>query len=305
MVVPGSPGARRKASTLPNQGRSSGAILEEESKDQIYHSPLPEEKLQEKRPSDTSKGPFVRNYRGKNSSGSSGGGYRMSMTIRPQTVANLASKFDTIVKDQQPANKQTGSQGLKLRTYDITKIISELNKLNNGEDQFGVKSKPNTSKTEKHFPDEGCDGSSGGSGGAPAEDGCGGRNHRAGRDSGGAAGPASHAKTTASQEQAGTGHDAATTRLQDGGGASLPGHTSRVEAARPGGSNPGLAGKDCLRSGDAESRTAAPATSTTTIPSTASLSSLPPSSLAQGKAGRKGLAVSFSSPEQVHIFMSS
>ena len=41
--------------------------------------------------------PFVRNYRGKNSAGANNGGngaYRMSMTIRPQTVANLASKFD-------------------------------------------------------------------------------------------------------------------------------------------------------------------------------------------------------------------
>merc|ERR1719350_946273 len=50
-------------------------------------------------------GPFVRNYRGKNSGGANAAGiggngaYRMSMTIRPQTVANLASKFDTIVKD--------------------------------------------------------------------------------------------------------------------------------------------------------------------------------------------------------------
>ena len=305
MVIAESPGERRRAATLPNQGRTSGASLEEESKDKIYHPPLPEEKLPEKKPSDTSKGPFVRNYRGKSSTGSSSGGYRMSMTIRPQTVANLASKFDTIVKDQQPASKQTGRQGLKLRTYDITKIISELNKLNNGEDQSGVKSKPNTSKAGSHVPGERCDGSSGGSGGWPAE-GCGGRNHPAGRDSGGAAGPASHAKTTASQEQPGTGHDAAATRLQDGGGAS--GHTPGARAARPGGSSLGLAGKDCLRSRDAESRTAAPATSTTSpssTPSTTSPSSLPPSSLAQGKAGRKGLAVSFSSPEQVHIFMSS
>ena len=67
--------------------------------------------------------PFVRNYRGKTSGGANGG-YRMSMTLQPKTVANLASKFDTIVKEKQPAtSKKAGLQGLKLRTYDITKII--------------------------------------------------------------------------------------------------------------------------------------------------------------------------------------
>lgn len=57
----------------------------------------------------------------------------MSMAIRPQTVANLASKFDSIIKEKQPVSKSNGRQ-LKLRTYDISKIISELNRLNSGLD---------------------------------------------------------------------------------------------------------------------------------------------------------------------------
>ena len=78
---------------------------------------------------------FVRGYKGKNGKVvEPNGGYRMSMTIRPQTVANLASKFDTIIKDKAPLTK-TNSRQLKLRTYDITKIISELNKLNIEEDK--------------------------------------------------------------------------------------------------------------------------------------------------------------------------
>jgi len=78
---------------------------------------------------------FVRGYKGKNGKVvEPNGGYRMSMTIRPQTVANLASKFDTIMKDKAPLTKSNSRQ-LKLRTYDITKIISELNKLNNDEDK--------------------------------------------------------------------------------------------------------------------------------------------------------------------------
>jgi len=77
---------------------------------------------------------FVRGYKGKNGKVvEPNGGYRMSMTIRPQTVANLATKFDTILKDKAPLSKSNSRQ-LKLKTYDITKIISELNKLNNDED---------------------------------------------------------------------------------------------------------------------------------------------------------------------------
>ena len=68
---------------------------------------------------------FVRGYKGKNGKVvEPNGGYRMSMTIRPQTVANLASKFDTIMKDKAPLSKSNSRQ-LKLRTYDITKIIIE------------------------------------------------------------------------------------------------------------------------------------------------------------------------------------
>ena len=51
------------------------------------------------------------------------------MAIRPQTVANLASKFDSIVHEKVPL-KKSNSRQLKLRTYDITKIINELNKIN-------------------------------------------------------------------------------------------------------------------------------------------------------------------------------
>jgi len=78
---------------------------------------------------------FVRGYKGKNGKVvEPNGGYRMSMTIRPQTVANLASKFDTIMKDKAPLTKSNSRQ-LKLRTYDITKIITELNKLNKEDDK--------------------------------------------------------------------------------------------------------------------------------------------------------------------------
>ena len=60
----------------------------------------------------------------------------MSMAIRPQTVSNLASKFDSIINnDKTPVSKANNCQ-LKLRTYDISKIISELNKLNNNVDSI-------------------------------------------------------------------------------------------------------------------------------------------------------------------------
>ena len=64
------------------------------------------------------------------------------MAIRPQTVANLASKFDSIGHDKVPL-KKSNSRQLKLRTYDITKIINELNKINDEVD-----------KTEKLNPSE-------------------------------------------------------------------------------------------------------------------------------------------------------
>ena len=44
-------------------------------------------------------------------------------------MANLASKFDSIVNEKVPL-KKSNSRQLKLRTYDITKIINELNKIN-------------------------------------------------------------------------------------------------------------------------------------------------------------------------------
>ena len=64
------------------------------------------------------------------------------MAIRPQTVANLASKFDSIVQEKVPL-KKSNSRQLKLRTYDITKIINELNKINT-----------ETEKTEELEPEE-------------------------------------------------------------------------------------------------------------------------------------------------------
>ena len=81
---------------------------------------------------------FVRAYKDRNgcwvgAGGNTNPGMRMSMAIRPQTVANLASKFDSIIKEKQPVSKSNGRQ-LKLRTYDISKIISELNRLNSGLD---------------------------------------------------------------------------------------------------------------------------------------------------------------------------
>ena len=85
---------------------------------------------------------------------------------------------------------------MKLRSYDITKIISELNKLNNeggSVDQSRVKSKPKPSKNENHLP---CDGSSGGSISGTAGD------VRSGRNLCGLVGDSKsrHAKTTASQQ---------------------------------------------------------------------------------------------------------
>ena len=70
-------------------------------------------------------GPFVRSYKDKNGSFVASSGMRMSMAIRPQTVSNLASKFDSIINnDTTPVSKANNCQ-LKLRTYDISKIITE------------------------------------------------------------------------------------------------------------------------------------------------------------------------------------
>ena len=257
---------------------------------------------------EVSSSPFVRNYRGKNSAGANGA-YRMSMTIRPQTVANLASKFDTIVKDQQPASKNS-KQGLKLRSYDITKIISELNKLNNEGDQCCVKSKPKPGKNENHLP---CDGSSGGSSGTVGD------NRRNLCGLGGDSRAPSHAKTTASQPEAALrpnstalkktaeeSHNNRGRARQDAvgpvGSCRLPTTTSRggkiCENNPASGRNAdGSRGRLCTSVEET-----APILSPSSLPaSSLPASSLPASSLANRsrKESRKGLAVSFSPEQQV------
>ena len=68
------------------------------------------------------------------------------MAIRPQTVANLASKFDSIVNEKVPL-KKSNSRMLKLRTYDITKIINELNKINTDKtEELGQAEKTSSNK---------------------------------------------------------------------------------------------------------------------------------------------------------------
>ena len=67
------------------------------------------------------------------------------MAIRPQTVANLASKFDSIVNEKVPL-KKSNSRQLKLRTYDITKIINELNKINTDKTEEGQAEKTSSNK---------------------------------------------------------------------------------------------------------------------------------------------------------------
>ena len=246
---------------------------------------------------EVSSSPFVRNYRGKNSAGANGA-YRMSMTIRPQTVANLASKFDTIVKDQQPASKSS-KQGLKLRSYDITKIISELNKLNNEGDQSCVKSKPKPGKNENHLP---CDGSSGGSSGTVGD------NRRNLCGLGGDSGAPSHAKTTASQPEAALRPN--TTALKKTAEESHNNRgRARQDAVGPVGScrlptTTSRGGKIC-ENNPASGRNADHGRGRrTSVEETApvlSPSSLPASSLANRsrKESRKGLAVSFSPEQQV------
>ena len=259
-------------------------------------------------------GPFVRNYRGKNSGGANAAGvggngaYRMSMTIRPQTVANLASKFDTIVKDQQPASKNSRQGGLKLRSYDITKIISELNKLNNeggSADQSRVKSKPG--KNENHLP---CDGSSGGSSSGTVGD------VRERRNLCGLGGDSSrHAKTTASQPEAAAA--LRPTLVKKTAEESHNNRGARQDAVGPVGSCrlPGEAGAGICENNLAPSGrndrsrctsdegAAATISSPSSLPASSSTpSSLPASSLASSrgrKETRKGLAVSFSPEQQV------
>ena len=263
-------------------------------------------------------GPFVRNYRGKNSGGvnaagvGGNGAYRMSMTIRPQTVANLASKFDTIVKDQQPASKNS-KQGLKLRSYDITKIISELNKLNNEGDQSCVKSKPKPGKNENHLP---CDGSSGGSSGTVGD------NRRNLCGLGGDSRAPSHAKTTASQPEAALrpnstalkktaeeSHNNRGRARQDAvgpvGSCRLPTTTSRGSKICE--NNPASGRNADGRGRRTSVEETAPVLSPSLLPasslpaSSLPASSLPASSLANRsrKESRKGLAVSFSPEQQV------
>ena len=70
---------------------------------------------------------FVRAYRDRTGSNATNSGMRMSMAIRPQTVSSLASKFDSIIHDKSHTSKSNSHQ-LKLRTYDISKIITELNR---------------------------------------------------------------------------------------------------------------------------------------------------------------------------------
>ena len=74
---------------------------------------------------------------------------RMSMAIRPQTVANLASKFDSIINEKPACKTQSessSSRQLKLRTYDINKIITELNKLNTSSGEQQSKKPSNSDK---------------------------------------------------------------------------------------------------------------------------------------------------------------
>ena len=84
---------------------------------------------------------------GAGAGGKTNPGMRMSMAIRPQTVANLASKFDSIIKEKQPVSKSNSRQ-LKLRTYDISKIISELNRLNTDLDKS--EQAPSDSSSDKN-----------------------------------------------------------------------------------------------------------------------------------------------------------
>ena len=66
-------------------------------------------------------------------------------------MANLASKFDSIVQEKVPL-KKSNSRQLKLRTYDITKIINELNKINTDTDKTEEPQQEKTSNNK--WPEE-------------------------------------------------------------------------------------------------------------------------------------------------------
>ena len=67
-------------------------------------------------------------------------------------MANLASKFDSIVQEKVP-QKKSNSRQLKLRTYDITKIINELNKINTDTDKTEELEEPEKTYSNK-WPEE-------------------------------------------------------------------------------------------------------------------------------------------------------
>ena len=67
-------------------------------------------------------------------------------------MANLASKFDSIVHEKVPL-KKSNSRQLKLRTYDITKIINELNKINTDTDKTEELEQPEKTYSNK-WPEE-------------------------------------------------------------------------------------------------------------------------------------------------------
>ena len=69
-------------------------------------------------------------------------------------MANLASKFDSIVQEKVPL-KKSNSRQLKLRTYDITKIINELNKIKPDTDTDTDKTEEPQEKTSSNkWPEE-------------------------------------------------------------------------------------------------------------------------------------------------------
>ena len=67
-------------------------------------------------------------------------------------MANLASKFDSIVQEKVPL-KKSNSRQLKLRTYDITKIINELNKINTDTDTDKTE-EPQEKTSNNKWPEE-------------------------------------------------------------------------------------------------------------------------------------------------------
>ena len=290
-----SPAARRKVGLPAPELRKPSSLTRDQNT-------LPNSSSQQSEPGPT---PFVRNYRGKTGGGANAG-YRMSMTIQPKTVANLASKFDTIVKEKQPVTtKKTGLQGLKLRTYDITKIISELNKLNNKEvNQTNVKSNLESDKNQKEpSAPQNYSGSSTKCCGTLKDD-CKDRNPCASNTTIGCLGAGLQlTKSTATQ-----GVEGSLTGTWDDG--LKPGGSTHAQTTvRSGPNKPDKEGKQVTESENVERRTmATPVTEekSAASSSTSILSSKPkcthvppPASLGTGKEARKGLAVSFSTPAQV------